>query len=199
MKAKKLTIRVAAAATVIAIISVLSSCNTNPNQVTVSKAELDSLRNQVNEMVAGNAILAENLMKFDTLDFTVFSHQQWVRLHESHAEDIKVHWPDGRVVVGIEQHIKDLDAMFPYAPDTRITEHPVKFGSADGQWTAVTGVFEATFTEPMAIGNGKFIQPTGKKVKMPMCTIGRWENGVMVEEWLFWDNKTYMTQLGLMN
>lgn len=191
------TRRFAAIAAVIAFISVLSSCNQKPGQVTVSQTELDSLRNQVSEMVAGNAVLAENLMKFDTLDFTVFSHQEWVRLHESHAEDIKVHWPDGHIAVGIEQHVKDLDALFPYAPDTRITAHPVKFGSADGKWTAVTGVFEATFTKPMAIGNGKFIQPTGKAVKMPMCTIGRWENGVMVEEWLFWDNKTYMTQFGL--
>jgi hypothetical protein len=30
-----------------------------------------------------------------------------------------------------------------------------------------------------------------------MATIGRWENGVMAEEWLFWDNQTYMKQLGL--
>jgi hypothetical protein len=30
-----------------------------------------------------------------------------------------------------------------------------------------------------------------------MATIGRWENGVMVEEWLFWDNQTFMKQIGL--
>jgi hypothetical protein len=49
----------------------------------------------------------------------------------------------------------------------------------------------------MPIGNGKFIQPTGKAFKMPMATIGLWENGVMVEEHLFWDNLTYMKQIGL--
>jgi hypothetical protein len=32
---------------------------------------------------------------------------------------------------------------------------------------------------------------------MPMATIGIWENGVMVEELLFWDNQTYMRQIGL--
>ena len=30
-----------------------------------------------------------------------------------------------------------------------------------------------------------------------MATIGRWENGVMVEEWLYWDNQTFMQQIGL--
>jgi ketosteroid isomerase-like protein len=96
---------------------------------------------------------------------------------------------------GIEVHIQDLKALFVYAPDTRIKEHPIRFGS--GKYTAVTGVFEGTFTKPMPVGNGKFIQPTGKAFKMPMATIALWENGVIVEEHLFWDNLTYMRQIGL--
>ena len=55
-----------------------------------------------------------------------------------------------------------------------------------------------TFTQPMPKGDGTFIQPTGKAFKLPMCTIGRWENGVMVEEFLYWDNQTYYKQLGLL-
>jgi hypothetical protein len=51
----------------------------------------------------------------------------------------------------------------------------------------------------MPIGNGKFIQPTGKTVKMPMVTIGVWENGLMSSEYLFWDNATYMKQFGIGN
>jgi hypothetical protein len=36
-----------------------------------------------------------NLKVFDVLDFDVFSNQKWDRLHESHAKDIVVTWPDG--------------------------------------------------------------------------------------------------------
>ena len=72
-----------------------------------------------------------------------------------------MHFPDGHSEVGIEQHIKTLDAMFVYAPDTRIEEHPIKIGS--GNITAVMGYMLGTFTEPMPLGDGKFIQPTGKK------------------------------------
>ncbi|MGD0237539.1 MAG: ester cyclase [Syntrophorhabdales bacterium] len=56
-----------------------------------------------------------------------------------------------------------------------------------------------TFTKPMPTGDGKFIQPTGKGFSIPMCTVGRWKDGVMVEEWLFWDNGTYMKQIGIGN
>jgi hypothetical protein len=136
-----------------------------------------------------------NLATFDDLDFNVFTNQKWDELSRSHSKDIVVHWPDGHTTTGIEKHIEDLKAMFVYAPDTRVKVHPVKFGS--GEWTSVIGEMEGTFTKPMPIGGGKTIAPTGKASKLPMCTVGRWQNGVMVEEFLFWDNQTFMKQLGL--
>ena len=30
-----------------------------------------------------------------------------------------------------------------------------------------------------------------------LCTIGIWGKGIMIEEHLFWDNQTYMNQIGL--
>lgn len=196
MKKAGIIINSCAVVLTIAIIS-FSSCTSNSGKVTVSKSEIDSLRNQIKEMTAGSEVLAKNLATFDTLDYTVFSNAQWVRLHESHSQDVKVNWPDGHFTVGLQKHIEDLSAMFVYAPDTRIKQHPIRFGNSTGEWTAVTGVFEGTFTKPMPIGSGKFIQPTGKAFKMPMCTIGHWKDGVMIEEFLFWDNQTYMNQIGL--
>lgn len=184
-----------AAMVFIAALATLSNCTTKPGIVSVRQTEIDSLRNQIKGMIAGNQVLAKNLITFDTLDFTIFSNQEWVRFHESHSKDIKVDWPDGHFTTGLEKHIQDLKAMFVYAPDTRIKQHPVRFGSSNGEWTAVTGIMEGTFTKPMPLGNGKFIQPTGKAFKLPMCTIGHWKDGLMNEEWLFWDNQTYMNQL----
>ena len=114
-----------------------------------------------------------HLKKFDVLDFDVFSNQKWDRLHESHAKDIVVTWPDGHETKGIDKHIEDLKALFVFAPDIRIKVHPVRFGS--GTWTAVTGVMTGTFTKPMPIGDGKTIAPTGKRFAIGMATIGHWK------------------------
>ena len=139
-------------------------------------------------------IATQHLVTFDDLDFNVFSNQDWVRLHESHSDDVLVHWPDGHDAKGLQQHIKDLSAMFVYAPDTRIKQHPVRIASGD--WTSVIGVMEGTFTKPMPSPDGKMISPTGKAFKLPMCTVGHWKGGVMDEEYLFWDNLTYLKQIG---
>jgi len=144
---------------------------------------------------AAEQLAKTHIATFDTLDFDVFTNQKWERLKESHAPDIAVHWPDGHITHGIDKHIEDLKAMFVYAPDTRIQVHPVKI--AQGEWTSVIGVMEGTFTKPMPIGDGKTIAPTGKAFKLVMCTVGHWKHGTMDEEYLFWDNQTFMKQIGL--
>lgn len=157
--------------------------------------ELASLKKELAAIEAAEKVAQENLANFDDLDFRVYSGQKWEDLDVSHAKDIVVHWPDGRTTEGIETHIEDLKGMFVFAPDTHIKDHPIKIASGD--WTAVMGYLEGTFTDPMPIGNGETIPPTGKAFRLPMVTIGRWTGGVMEEEWLMWDNQAFMKQIGL--
>lgn len=138
---------------------------------------------------------ARNLANFDDLDFNVYSKQKWSEIGRSHASNILVHYPDGRTTTGIEQHLTELKPQFAFAPNTRITAHPLKL--ADGPYTVVQGVMEGTFTQPMVLPDGKVIQPTNKSFNLPMLTVARWENGLMVEEWLYWDNQAFMKQIGL--
>lgn len=137
----------------------------------------------------------KNLKVFDTLDFDVFSNQKWDRLQESHSKDIIVTWPDGHETKGIDTHVEDLKKLFVFAPDITIKVHPIRFGS--GSWTTATGVMTGTFSEPMPIGDGKSIPPTGKRFAIGMATIGHWVDGTMDHEWLFWDNQDFMKQIGL--
>ena len=141
----------------VAVMTMFTSCTNNGGNGSLSQSGIDSLRNQIKELTKGNEMIAKNLVTFDTLDYTVFTNQQWTRLHESHSTDIKVNWPDGHFTTGIERHIADLKAMFVYAPNTSIKQHPVRFGSNN-----------------------------------MTCVIG-----VMIEEYLFWDNQSYMNQIGL--
>ncbi len=109
------------------------------------QAQIKKIEKELKKFTDARALANQNLKTFDELDFEVFSHRDWARLHESHHKDIKVNWPDGHSTTGIERHIKDLDAMFVYAPDTKIAVHPVKIGSED--WTAVIGVMTGTFSD----------------------------------------------------
>lgn len=169
------------------LVSALMGCQGN--------AELEVLKQKLAEIEKTKQTEQANLANFDDLDFNVYSGQKWDQLGKSHAQDITVHWPDGRTTKGIEAHIEDLKGMFVFAPDTLIKEHPIKIAS--GEWTAVSGYIEGTFSQPMPIGEGKTISPTGKTFKLSMVTIGHWRNGVMDEEWLMWDNQAFMKQIGL--
>lgn len=188
------------AAVIVVALMIPSACSKSADKGGYSpemQAKIDEMKMELQKFTDERATVGKNLETFDTLDYVVFSNQEWVRFHESHSQDVIAYWPDGHHTNGLERHIEDLKAMFVYAPDTRIKVHPIKFGSND--FTCVTGIMTGTFTKPMPVGNGKFIQPTGKKFVLPMCTVGHWKDGVMIEEWLYWDNATYMKQIGVGN
>ena len=139
---------------------------------------------------------ARRLATFDDLDFNVYTNQRWNLLKRSHAPNVLVHYPDGHTTRGIPEHVEELKGQFVFMPDTRIRVHPVRV--AGGEWTSVIGVLEGTFTKPMPLGGGKFARPTGKRLKLTMCTVGHWtKSGLMDEEYLFWDNATFAKQIGL--
>lgn len=144
---------------------------------------------------AAEALARAHLASFETLDFEVISKQNWDRLGESHARGVVVHWPDGRQSTGLEAHVQDLKRMFVYAPDARIKEHVAEIAS--GEWTSVIGVTEGTFTAPMPTASGTPIPPTGKAFRLVISTVGHWKDGVMDEEYLFWDTQSFLKQVGL--
>ena len=171
--------------------AMLIACNGNQQSSSNTNEKGDNKDSTNNDQIT-----QERLRRFDSLDFQFYSNQQWDSFAVSHDQNIKVYYPDGTTTTGLfPQHIDMLKPLFAFAPDTKITNHPVKFGSGD--WTAVIGEMEGTFSKPMDIGNGKTIPPTGKKFKLSMSTIGHWKDGKMIEEYLHWDNQAMMKQIGL--
>lgn len=174
-----------------AIVTGLSSCSND----SASQAKIDSLQKELTQITDDKAATEAHLVRFDSLDFDIYSHAKWDQLDVSHAEDIAVTYPDGHETTDLKAHIEELKPMFAFAPDTRIEEHPIRFGS--GEYTCVTGFIVGTFSKPMHVGGGITIPPTGKTFKLPMCTVGRWKNGKMVAENLYWDNQAFLKQIGL--
>ncbi|MFA5246060.1 MAG: ester cyclase [Pedobacter sp.] len=194
MKKAILKINVIVALLVMAATLVFTGCaNSNSSGLQV---KVDSLQMELKKFTDEKALTEMRLVRFDSLDYEFYSNQDWKNFNISHADDIKVIYPDGSITQGLApQHIDMLTPMFVFAPDTKIKNHPVRFGSGD--WTCVIGEMEGTFSKPMPIGNGKTIPPTNKKFKLAMSTIGHWKDGKMIEEYLFWDNQAFMKQIGL--
>lgn len=186
--------RTVASLLVLTCLFLFAALSCAPDSKSGSDAATSQLQTELRQHTDEKAQVAAHLARFDELDFDVFSNQKWDRLSESHADDIVVTWPDGHQTNGIAKHIEDLKAMFVYAPDTKISTHPIKFGSGD--WTCATGVMTGTFSQPMPTPD-KTIPPTGKSFELTMATIARWEDGKMIEESLFWDNQEFMRQIGL--
>jgi hypothetical protein len=180
----------------LALASSAVACNARARAESADDSEDGTQAPVADRCEVRDKLAAEHLATFDDLDFNVFSNQKWERLDESHARDVRVHWPDGRETTGLDRHIEDLNALFVYAPDTRIKEHPVRI--ANDEWTAVMGTMEGTFTKPMTTPDGETIEPTGRRFKLPMVTLAHWtEDGVMDEEYLFWDNQAFLDQIGV--
>lgn len=187
---------VVAALCIMAVTATFTSCTNNGRNSSDLQAKVDSLQNELKKFTDEKALTEMRLIRFDSLDYEFYSNQDWKNFSISHADDIKVYYPDGMITTGLHpQHIDMLTPMFAFAPDTKIKNHPVRFGSGD--WTCVIGEMEGTFSQPMPIGNGKTIPPTNKKFKLSMSTIGHWKDGKMIEEYLFWDNQSFMKQIGL--
>lgn len=151
------------------------------------------------ECLAKEGIARENLKTFHFLDFHVFNHQQWDKIGLSHSDDVVAHWPDGRTTNGINAHISDLKGFFAWAPDTQVLEHTWLFGGGEAaQFTGCIAVFAGSFSQPMPIGGGKAIPPTGKPFRLQFSTTAHWNSdGVIDEEYLLWDNQELSKQIGL--
>ncbi len=194
---KLITFKTIAIAFALASILASTSCDNNNSNASALQAKVDSLQNELKKLTDEKSNTDLRLAKFDTLDFDYYSNQKWDMFTHNHADNIKCYYPDGSITTGLfPQHIDQLTPMFVFAPDTKIKVHPVRFGS--GEWTCVIGELEGTFSKPMPIGGGKTIPPTGKPFKLRMATVGHWgADNKMTEEYLFWDNQSFMKQIGL--
>lgn len=62
----------------------------------------------------------------------------------------------------------------------------------------VEAIFLATNTGPMIGPTGTTLPATGKRVELPICDIWKVSNGRIVENRIYYDQITFLTQLGLL-
>ncbi len=122
------TIKAIAILLIVVGIATFTSCSNNSEE-----GKIKSLQSELDKYKADEALQDKRLTVFDTLDFDFYSNQKWDMFNHSHADNIKVYYPDGSITTGLyPQHINQLTPMFVFATDTKIKEHPIKFGRATG-------------------------------------------------------------------
>ena len=158
------------------------------------KARIVELEAQVAAHETERAQTARHLEIFDELDLVAFNIRDMKRIGEIHADNVIVHNPDGTQTTPFPPHAEELKFLFDTF-EFVVTDHIVGFGY--GEWTAGISISEGKWVKPLTLPDGTIKQPTGKKVRLKIATIARWENGRIAEEYLFWDNADWNRQIGL--
>lgn len=120
-----------------------------------------SAQTAVSVTAAETDLAKQNLELFKQLDFEGWNKRDWAVFSSLHAENVKVAG-FGSKTEGLEAHLDWGKAFVGMVPDSKVMEHQIRIGAGD--WTAVTGLLNDGST---------------------MATIARWENGKIVEEYLF--------------
>jgi len=164
--------------------------------ITDLKARIATLEAKVESYKKAEALVLSNRERFKTLDLVAFNNRDWKKIQEIHHETVTAEGSDGHTSKGMmPEHALDLEFLFNTFPDYKIHEHQISFGSGD--WTAGLSRATGTFTQPMKLRDGTVVQPTHKSFELKAITLARWENGRIMEEYIYWDNFHLFSQLGI--
>ena len=124
-----------------------------------------------------------------------FNAQDWDRFFAFSAESIVTHAPDlEEPLKGLEAYRKRFETNVNAFPDQYIETTRV-FGQGD--WVVLEGVFTGTHKGAFPGPGGQEIPPTNKKVELPLALVFKIEGGKTTEEHDYYDNLTFLSQLGL--
>jgi predicted ester cyclase len=111
-----------------------------------------------------------------------------------HGPNVKFEAPGGARLEGRAAATGYAMTWLKGFPDAKIS---VRNELVDGPWLVqeftLKGTHTASLNGPMGV-----IPPTGKRVDSRAVSVGRYENGEIVEARLYFDQTELMTQLGLM-
>lgn len=131
-----------------------------------------------------------------TLD-DAWNNQDWDTFTARHAENTAVYWPgQPEPTRGVHDHRSESEAFFKTF-DNHLDNRPYRILIAQHNWTCSVAHWTGTMIGPMTLPDGSTIPSTGRSFELEFCTVATWENGQITEERLFYDQVSFMRQLGL--
>jgi steroid delta-isomerase-like uncharacterized protein len=108
-------------------------------------------------------------------------------------EDIDFSTP-GAQVHGVQEVAQFLSAFATGFPDASFE---IRQWIESGDWVVAEGFYRGTHTGPLMTPMGE-IPATGKSIELPFATVIQVRDGKLSVHRAYWDNATFMMQLGLM-
>jgi predicted ester cyclase len=140
---------------------------------------------------------ASNFERMYALD-EAWNAQDWETFDAYHDQEVVVYWPgrEQTPTLGLLDHRAESERFCVAFPDNKV-KHPYGMLFGDGDFTAFVTQMTGTFTGPLELPDGTRIEPTGKSFDLSFSTIARWRNGKIVEEYLKYDNASFLQQVSL--
>jgi hypothetical protein len=128
-----------------------------------------------------------------------WNSRDWESFDRLHHPDCVVYWPgrETQPTRGGVDHRAEAVAFCEAFPDNHVKNRPYDILFGEGDLTCFVTRFSGTFTAPLRQPDGSVIQPTGKAFDVLYSTTGKWRGGRLIEEYLFYDNGTFLLQVGL--
>ncbi|MFQ5986265.1 MAG: ester cyclase [Thermoplasmata archaeon] len=124
-----------------------------------------------------------------------FNAQDWDRFFALDHESIVTYAPDlDEPLKGLEAYKERFETNEKAFPDQHIETTRV-FGQGD--WVVLEGVFTGTHKGAFIGPGGQEVPPTNKQVELPIALVFKIEGGKLTEEHDYYDNLTFLSQLGL--
>lgn len=127
-----------------------------------------------------------------------FNQRDFDGMAAVHHPDMIAHVPGSAAPIrGRTAHAATMQQMFDCFPDVHVDNdpYPIQFGSGD--WITVVTRCRGTFSGAMVLPDGTAIAATGKAFDLDFATTARWEDDLLVEEFVFWDSALQAQQIGL--
>ena len=139
----------------------------------------------------------DNLQRMKSLD-DAWNSQNWEVFRKRHSADTAVYWP-GQLepTRGRAAHQAESEAFFK-SIENHLENNPYKVMVASGDWTCTIANWKGRMIGPWKGLDGKVHPPTNKRFELEFCTVARWQNGEIVEEKLFYDQVSFLKQMGVL-
>jgi hypothetical protein len=139
----------------------------------------------------------DNLKRMKTLD-DAWNSQDWEVFRKRHSADTAVYWPGvPEPTRGRDAHHAESEAFFK-SIENHLENDPYKVMIASGDWTCTIANWSGRMIGPWKGLDGKVHQATNKRFALEFCTVARWKDGEIVAEKLFYDQVSFLRQIGVL-